>query len=232
MAKGTAPLASGTTILNPKNLLIAIFLLSTLALLCAACETTGVVKVDDSEVGGCSGLLPAAALRERNVNVEVANSTIQQVAAGKFQVSYEDTLKRLLTDEILQEWVRQELICQGAKTFEAPEQRLWYMTMKEVAARESQTDLLAWLRENPLDSFRAKLEQQTIEIETINGEIILPDDAIIAKVGKIRLNGVLVVPGVSSVTVEQCNGRIKHNPKARIIVRSSGLNCRQTYLTD
>jgi hypothetical protein len=195
-------------------------------LLLTSCASPSVVRVEEKS-SGCTGLLPVAALNERGINGELANLTVQQVALGQFKIQYNETMKALLNDRVLAEWVRQEMICQGARSFASPRQRIWYLTMKEVAERSSSAELLQWLRDNPMEVFT---EVSTHEIESVAGTVILPEDALVVKVTKITEFGILIVPGTTSVTVEDCRGTIRHHPKARIIVLRSTNFCVQRPL--
>jgi hypothetical protein len=109
----------------------------------SGCETTGLVALRGEDKQGCIGLVPAAALRERKINVELATKTLQDVAQGKFHLGYEDTIRTLLSDEILR---------------------------------------------------------------------------------------VLIIPGITTVFIENCSGTIRHSPKARIVVRNSSIHCKQEHL--
>ena len=196
----------------------------------SGCETTGLVALRGEDKQGCIGLVPAAALRERKINVELATKTLQDVAQGKFHLGYEDTIRTLLSDEILREWVRQEMICQGAKAFDRPEQQLWYLTMREIANKGTSLELLEWLKANPIDKFTDKLAATTYEIASISGHVVLPEDALNVKVGSITISGVLIIPGITTVFIENCSGTIRHSPKARIVVRNSSISCKQEHL--
>ena len=86
---------------------------------------------------GCSGLMPVTTLNNKGINIELANLIVQEVATGKFKVEYTSTMEALLSEKVLDHWVRQELICQGSKTFETPEQRIWFITMKETSEKNT-----------------------------------------------------------------------------------------------
>ncbi len=200
-------------------------------MLLVSCTTSSVVKLEDRP-SGCTGLLPVAALTERGINVELANLTVQQVALGQFKVQYNETMKALLSDQVLAHWVRQEMICQGSRSFVTPKQRIWYLTMKEVAERSSSAEFMQWLRENPMEAFSEVTVNATssYEIESVSGRVLLPEDALSAKVGQISISGTLIVPGPTAVTVEDCSGRIRHSPKARVVIRRSGISCSQELI--
>lgn len=200
------------------------------------CNSSGVVQVNEHP-SGCSGLLPVTTLNNKNINVELANLMLQEVAVGKFKIEYSDTMERLLSDKVLDNWVRQELICQGAKTFESPEQRIWFITMKETSEKGTSQEFLQWLRENPFDSFKKgevteiQLDKDlTAEIKYVNGTVMLSSDTSSATIETIHRNGVLIVPGPTKVMIGYCNGKIKHHIKAKIIISVSHSSCLQENL--
>ena len=200
------------------------------------CTSSGVVPVNDHSMG-CSGLMPVTTLNNKGINIELANLIVQEVATGKFKVEYTSTMEALLSEKVLDHWVRQELICQGSKTFETPEQRIWFITMKETSEKNTPQEFLQWLRENPFDSFKEgetlenKLDPDlTAEIKYINGTVMLPSSASTATIETIHSGGILIIPGPTKVVVGYCNGKIKHHIKAKIIISTSHSSCLQEIL--
>lgn len=144
------------------------------------CTSTGVVPINEHS-SGCSGLLPVTTLNNKGINVELANLIVQEVAGGKFKMEYSDTMQALLSEKVLDNWVRQEMVCQGAKSFETPEQRIWFITMKEMSEKGTSLELLQWLRENSFDSLKKGDTSEmhldpdlTAKIKYINGTVMLP----------------------------------------------------------
>jgi len=198
-----------------------------------SCTNSGIFRLEENS-RGCTGALPVAALNERKVDVELANLFIQQSAGGNFNVKYMNTFKTLLNDEILGQWVREEMICQASMNFKTPNQKMWFLTMKEVAERGSSQEFLQWLRDNPMDSFVENSQSEesnlSIEIDSVNGHQILPHKALSASVKEIHRFGTLVVPGETIVKIETCNGIVKHNENATIIIKNSMRFCKQGVL--
>jgi hypothetical protein len=124
----------------PKRRSGFILLLSVLGLIVSACSPS--VYQVETTAKGCTGLLPATAMTEHGVNVEVAQVAIQEISVGKVAVGYEETIKPLLSDAALDAWVKEEIVCQASKSFDSPQEKMWFLTMKEVAATSSGSELI------------------------------------------------------------------------------------------
>ncbi len=192
------------------------------------CQTSSVVETKESTTG-CAGLLPVSALSNKAIDIQLANLIVQQVSIGNFKVEYTETMEALLSDKVLDRWVKEEMACQGAKTFETPEQKIWFLTMKEVSEKSSAQEFILWLKDNPINKFtdtNQKLEGEA-KIERVSGKIVLPRNLKLATIRVIFGGGELHVPGPTMVIIESCDGLVKYNKNAQIIIQSSFSDCIQ-----
>ncbi|MCZ6799426.1 MAG: hypothetical protein O7F12_02965 [Nitrospirae bacterium] len=199
------------------------------------CQTSSIVEIPESQ-NGCTGVLPVAALSNKEIDVELASLIVQEVSLGNFKVEYSETMEALLSSKVLDRWVKEEMICQGAKTFKEPEKKIWFLSMKEVSEKSSAQEFISWLKENPIENFTKPIQTQKLEGEAtlkfVSGKIILPETLKLATIEALFRNGELYVPGPTTVIIDFCSGLVKHHRKAKVFIVNAFSSCVQEQLEE